>query len=120
VRPGWLPDFIYLTQQRLGPVANLFLSRVLVQAGDTAGALRAARRGKPRVAFGVEQTGGIIVDVLREEARLAAMVGDTTGAVDAYGHYFKLRDTRPDHPPWAAQWDSMRVEYGALTGVETP
>ena len=93
---------------------------MFVQAGDTAGALRAARRGKPREAFSVEQTGGILIDHLREEARLAAMVGDTTGAVDAYRHYFTLRDTRPDHPPWAAQWDSMRVEYGSLTGVETP
>ena len=60
------------------------------------------------------------VDLLREEARLAAMVGDTAGAIDAYQHYFALRDFRPDHPPWAAQWDSMRVEYGALTGVEGP
>jgi hypothetical protein len=121
VRPGWIPGGHYLTSHHpLTPVANLFLSRVLVQAGDTAGALRAARRGKPREAFSVEQTGGILIDHLREEARLAVMVGDTTGAVDAYGHYFKLRDTRPDHPPWAAQWDSMRVEYGALTGVETP
>ena len=27
-------------------------------------------------------------------------------------------DSRPDHPTWAASWDSMRVEYGTLTGVE--
>jgi len=47
------------------------------------------------------------------------MVGDTTGATDAYRHYFTLRDVRPDYAPWAAQWDSMRVEYAALTGVET-
>jgi hypothetical protein len=46
------------------------------------------------------------------------MLGDTAGAIDAYQHYFALRDFRPDHPPWAVQWDSMRVEYAALTGVE--
>ena len=40
-------------------------------------------------------------------------------AIDAYEHYFNLRDTRPDSPHWAAQWDSMRVEYGELTGVES-
>jgi hypothetical protein len=56
----------------------------------------------------------------REEARLAAAVGDTTGAIEAFEHYFALRDVRPDHPPWAAQWDSMRVEYGTLTGIADP
>jgi hypothetical protein len=68
----------------------------------------------------LQQSRGIPIDILREEARLAAMVGDTAGAIDAYDYYFLLRDTRPDHPPWAAQWDSMRVEFANLTGVEAP
>ena len=101
-------------------IDNLFLSRKLAQVGDTAAALSAARRAKPWNSFHTELTQGIFVDLLREEARLTAMVGDTAGAIDAYQHYFALRDFRPDHPPWAAQWDSMRVEYGALTGVEGP
>ena len=101
-------------------IDNLFLSRRLVQVGDTAAALAAARRAKPWNSIQTELSGGIFVDLLREEARLTAMVGDTAGAIDAYHHYFALRDFRPEHPPWAAQWDSMRVEYGALTGVEGP
>ena len=101
-------------------IDNLFLSRKFVQVGDTARALAAARRAKPWSGFLAELTGGLFVDLLREEARLSAMVGDTAGAIDAYQHYFALRDFRPDHLPWAAQWDSMRVEYGALTGVEGP
>ena len=101
-------------------IDNLVLSRKLVQVGDTAKALAAARRAKPWNSFQTDVSGGIFVDLLREEARLTALVGDTAGAIDAYQYYFALRDTRPESPHWAAQWDSMRVEYGALTGVEGP
>ena len=97
---------------------NLYLARKLVQVGDTVAALAAARRARPWQAMLLQQSRGIPIDILREEARLAAMVGDTAGAIDAYDYYFLLRDTRPDHPPWAAQWDSMRVEFANLTGVE--
>jgi hypothetical protein len=101
-------------------IDNLFLSRKLVEVGDTAAALAASRRPRPWNSWHPEVTGGLFVDLLREEARLTAMVGDTAAAIDAYEHYFKLRDTRPESAHWAAQWDSMRVEYGALTGVEGP
>jgi hypothetical protein len=101
-------------------VDNLFVSRELAGVGDTVGALTAARRIRDWEKRNFYFSHGLFADVLREEARLAAMLGDTAGAVDAYQHYFAVRDTRPNHPPWAAQWDSMRVEYGALTGVETP
>jgi hypothetical protein len=114
------PPWLLLERDGTHWIDNLFLSRQLVQVGDTVGALAAARRAKPWSGFQSEVMGGIFVDLLREEARLTAMVGDTAGAIDAYEHYFKLRDTRPDSPHWAAQWDSMRVEYGALTGVEGP
>jgi hypothetical protein len=59
-----------------------------------------------------------IPEYLREEAWLAAEVGDTTDALKAYRHHLALRDPRSDHPTWAAQWDSARAEYGALTGGE--
>jgi hypothetical protein len=51
-------------------------------------------------------------EYLREEGRLAALVGDTSGALRAYRHYLALREN-PD-PPWRAPWDSVRVELAAL------
>jgi hypothetical protein len=99
-------------------VQNLMLARLLREHGEPDRALDAIRR---RIYASPQINGYIsIPEYLREEALLAATVGDTAGAMEAYRHYFTLRDVRPDHPAWAAQWDSMRVEYGALTGVETP
>jgi hypothetical protein len=97
-------------------VQNLWLARMLGEHGEPERALAAIRRRRFDTPFIMDYTS--IPEYLREEARLAATVGDTTGATEAYRHYFALRDSRPDHPTWAASWDSMRVEYGALTGVE--
>jgi serine/threonine-protein kinase len=97
-------------------VQNLMLARMLREYGEPERALAAIRRRIYNAPFITSYTS--IPEYLREEARLAATVGDTTGAVEAYRHYFALRDSRPDHPTWAASWDSMRVEYAALTGVE--
>ena len=108
-----------LTRDGTHWIDNLFLSHRLFEVGDTAGALAAAIRAKPWNSVQTEFTGGIFVDLLREEARLTAMTGDTAGAIDAYEHWLALRDTRPESPHWAAQWDSVRAEYAALTGVET-
>jgi hypothetical protein len=97
-------------------VQNLLLARLLREYGEPERALAAIRRRIYESPFIIGYTS--IPEYLREEARLAATVGDTAGAIEAYRHYFALRDSRPDHPTWAASWDSMRVEYGALTGVE--
>jgi hypothetical protein len=96
-------------------VQNLMLARMLQKYGEPERALAAIRRRFYIAPFIMDTS---IPEYLREEARLAATVGDTTGAIEAYRHYFALRDVRPDHPTWAASWDSMRVEYGELTGVE--
>jgi len=97
-------------------VQNLMLARMFSEYGESERALAAIRRRIYFADWAVRHTS--IPEYLREEAQLAAIVGDTTGAIEAYRHYFALRDSRPDHPTWAASWDSMRVEYGALTGVE--
>jgi hypothetical protein len=99
-------------------VQNLILARLLREFDQPEQALAAIRRRLYMTPVIMDYTS--IPEYLREEARLAAVMGDTTGAVEAYRHYFALRDSRPDHPTWAAQWDSMRVEYGELTGVESP
>jgi len=75
-------------------IDNLLLARLLVQVGDTAGALAASRRR-----FAPEpywQALVHLVALLREEGRLAAMTGDADG------------------PPWVAVRDSVRAELAAL------
>jgi hypothetical protein len=67
--------------------ANLILARLWEQLGDRPNALRAVRR----------RAGGFLLGplylstFLREEGRLAALTGDTTGAIRAYRHYVALR-----------------------------
>jgi hypothetical protein len=95
---------------------NLMLARLLGEYGEPKRALDAIRRRPYHSVFLAYY--GSLPDYLREEARLTAAVGDTEAAVAAYRHYFALRDVRPDYPRWAAQWDSMRVEYALLTGIE--
>ena len=67
--------------------ANLVLARLWEEEGDLPRALQAVRR----------RAGGYLLaplfqsTFLREEGRLAALVGDTAGAIQAYRHYLVLR-----------------------------
>lgn len=46
--------------------------------------------------------GSVLVDALREEGPLAALTGDTTGAIRAVSHYLALReDPKPAATPEA-------------------
>jgi hypothetical protein len=82
--------------------ANLILARLWEATGDIASALRAVRR----------RAGGYFLEplymstFLREEGRLSALTGDTTGAVRAYRHYLALRP----NPEPIAQAEVQRVE----------
>jgi hypothetical protein len=40
-------------------------------------------------------------------------MADTLYVVCTYEHYLGLRPERPSHPPWAAEWDSVRAELAA-------
>jgi hypothetical protein len=91
-------------------VQNLVLARMLPRYGEPDRALAAVRR-RPYVSGYVGQYDAL-PEYLREEGRLAAMVGDTAGAIEAYQHYLALRED-PDRP-WRAQWDSVKVELTAL------
>lgn len=91
---------------------NQLAAQLLAAAGDTAGALAAIRRRPWDL---------VMLDFFlnvneydRLEGRFAAALADTIGAVAAYEHYLALRTERPAHPPWAAQWDSVRAELAAL------
>jgi hypothetical protein len=65
--------------------ANLLVARIHERAGDLPGALTAIRRQRwyyPPEYLSV---------TLRQEGRLAALTGDTAGAIAAYRHYLALR-----------------------------
>jgi hypothetical protein len=68
---------------------GLVAARLLEAGDDTSGALRALRRRTDDLDY--------LAPVLREEGRLAAITGDTAGAVRAYRHYLALRaDPEPE------------------------
>jgi hypothetical protein len=92
-------------------VQNLILARLLLQYGDTAGALAATRRRIYLGAFVDEFE--TMPEYLREEGRLTAMTGDKPGAVRAYTHYLAIRGNS-DYAPWQATRDSVRRELAQL------
>jgi hypothetical protein len=96
----------------LAPVEmqNLMLARMLARYGEPERALAAARR-RPQIVGWVDWY-YTLPEYLREEGRLAALTGDTAGAINAYTHYLALREN-PD-PLWRAPWDSVRAELAAL------
>lgn len=81
--------------------------RALERQGDLATALTISRlRASIPYTLAVQ---------LRQEGRLAAMVGDTAGALRAYEHYLKLRAS--PEPPLVPQRDSVLSEYRALSAA---
>jgi len=89
---------------------NLVVARRHEARGDLAGALAAVRR---RAAFDANQGGtSYLSTYLREEGRLAALVGDREGAVRAYRHYLALRsDPEPSLRP---EVDRVRAALARL------
>jgi hypothetical protein len=94
-------------------VANLYLSDLLLEIGDTSAALAASRR-RPHFWASVLSLEGGLTDFLRREARLLTLTGDTAGAIAVYDHYLALRGDPPNHPPWRAEWDSVKAELAEL------
>jgi serine/threonine-protein kinase len=93
--------------------ANLEVARLRERQGDRRGALAAVRR-RP-YAYHLSD---YLAPHLREQGRLAALTGDTAGAVGAYRHYLALRsDTEPSLRPGV---DSVRTELARLEGEAVP
>jgi eukaryotic-like serine/threonine-protein kinase len=88
---------------------NLVLARLLEAQSNLRRALKTVRRRE----YGL-RTPPYLSTYLREEARLAALVGDTAGAVTAYQHYLALRSD--PEPPLRAERDSVRAELARLVG----
>lgn len=88
------------------PFGNLILAQAYEASGDAPSALRVIRRGiwyyPPR----------LLATQLREEGRLAALLGDRASAIRAYEHYLALR-SNPE-PVLRAQRDSIGAELDRL------
>jgi hypothetical protein len=115
VRPAPEPVLETIRDGTIG-LDNLVLSRLLLQVGDTSAALAASRRRwyEPHYLREI-LSGGLAVDMLREEARLEALTGDSDGAIRTYSHYLALREN-PDYAPWRRERDAVRRELIALIG----
>ncbi|MGH7460637.1 MAG: hypothetical protein ACREMA_06365 [Longimicrobiales bacterium] len=77
---------------------------MLEKRGDARSALAALSR---RPTGWNAEFASVFPATLREEGRLAALVGDTAGAIRAYKHYLTLRD-QPD--PGLMQAEVRRVK----------
>jgi tetratricopeptide (TPR) repeat protein len=91
--------------------ANLMAARLHEEAGDPAAALAAVRRRLIGVSHYPHY-----VKYRREEGRLAALVGDTAGAIRAYRHYLSLRSD--PELRLRAQRDTVRSELAALLEIK--
>jgi hypothetical protein len=88
---------------------NLEVARLRERQGDLRAALAAVRR-RP---YAYHLTDYLAAH-LRAEGRLAALTGDSAGAVRAYRHYLALRsDAEPSVRPSV---DSVRAELTKLVG----
>ena len=88
---------------------NLVTAHLLEAQGDLPRALSAARRRS------FEMYPRFLPTFLREEGRLAALTGDTAGAITAYRHYLALRW---DPEPWIGpQVEQVRAELAAGRGT---
>lgn len=94
--------------------ANVLLARLWERHGDLSRALRAARRRSG----GMMRRPNFQTTFLREEGRLAALTGDTAGAIRAYGNYLVFRyDPEPSVRP---EVERVKRELAALLRRREP
>ncbi len=89
------------------------ISRLHEAMGDVPGALAAIRR---RHIYGPNQP-EYFSSYVREEGRLAALVGDREGAIRAYQHYLALRDD--PEPSVQPEVDAVRAALVDLVDETT-
>jgi hypothetical protein len=88
--------------------ANLIVARVAEAEGDLALALRAVRRRDGTLAG----FPWYLSTFLREEGRLAALTGDTIGAIRAYQHYMMFHSD--PEPEARAEVERVRMDLAKL------
>lgn len=103
---GSMPAGVY-EFERLDRPGNLAVAHLLELHGDLPAAYRAVQRRE----FFLTR---YLATYLREEGRLASLVGDRDAAVRAYRHYLTLR-SEPE-PVLMEEVELIRAELGRLTG----
>jgi serine/threonine-protein kinase len=107
--PAYVRSTIGISPVGFEDFANLEVARLRERQGDLPAALRAVRRR-----FYAYHLTDYLTAHLREEGRLAALTGDTTGAIRAWRHYLLLMsDAEPSVRP---KVDSVRAELAKLGG----
>jgi hypothetical protein len=95
--------------RELGIPANFVVARLAEAQGDLPLALRAVRRG---IGGRLLLSTYYLSTFLREEGHLAALAGDTAGAIRAYHRYLAMRpDPEPEVKPEVEQ---VRAELAKL------
>jgi hypothetical protein len=107
--PAYVRSTVGISPVGFEDFVNLEVARLREREGDLAGALRAVRRRS----YSYHLTDYLAAH-LREEGRLAALTGDTAGAIRAWRHYLVLRSDA--EPALRAGVDSVRAELAKLDG----
>jgi tetratricopeptide (TPR) repeat protein len=107
--PAYVRTTVGISPVGFEDFVNLEVARLRERQGDLAGALRALRRRS----YAYHLT-DYLATTLREEGRVAALAGDTAGAIKAWRHYLVLRSD--PEPGLRAGVDSVRRELGRLGG----
>jgi tetratricopeptide (TPR) repeat protein len=99
-------DSVMRTLPTSARYGNLVVARLHESRGNLEAAQRAAQR---RIYFNTRY----LASYLREEGRLAVLIGDQDSAIRAYRHYLALR-TDPE-PELAGEVENVRAELARLT-----
>jgi tetratricopeptide (TPR) repeat protein len=109
--PAYVRTVVGISPCGFEDFANLEVAHLRERQGDRRAALAAVRRRS--YAYHLSD---YLAAHLREEGRLAALVGDTTGAIAAYRHYLALRsDPEPSLRP---RVEAVRTELAGLTSAQ--
>jgi hypothetical protein len=107
--PAYVRSTVGISPVGFEDFANLEVARLRERQGDRPAALRAVRRR-----YYAYHLTDYLAAHLREEGRLAALTGDTAGAVRASRHYLLLMSD--PEPRVRAQVDSVQAELAKLGG----
>jgi serine/threonine-protein kinase len=105
--PAYVRSMVGISPCGFEDFANLEIARLRERQGDLRAALAAVRRRS--YAYHLSD---YLAPHLREEGRLAALTGDTAGAVAAYRHYLALR-SNPE-PALRPRVEAIRAELAKL------